>query len=176
MSDFDGVIERELNRVLGPVDAQTIPAWRTPASGGFMKRILGGTGAAVAAKLLTGFAVVAFAAAGAGAATEAAITGSLNPLDWGQQVKQTVATCKDTLRASGVRGIGPCVSAFARQNGQNHQNSHASDARTNGKGHGNNGNGNGNGKNKGNNGHGNGNGQPSDKAHVKPPMPPTEQS
>jgi hypothetical protein len=173
MSDFDGVIERELNRVLGPVDAQTIPAWRTPASGGFMKRILGGTGAAVAAKLLTGFAVVAFAAAGAGAATEAAITGSLNPLDWGQQVKQTVATCKDTLRASGVRGIGPCVSAFARQNGQNHQNSHASDARTNGKGHDK-----GNGKDKGNsNGKGNGNGQPSDKAHGKPStVPPTRES
>jgi hypothetical protein len=136
-----------------------------------MKRILGGTGAAVAAKFLTGFAVVAFAAAGAGAATEAAISGSLNPLDWGQQVKQQVATCKETLRASGVRGIGPCVSAFARQNGQNHQNSHASDARTNGKGHEK-----GNGKDKGN-GNGNGNGQPSDKAHGKPStVPPTTHS
>jgi hypothetical protein len=136
-----------------------------------MKRILGGTGAAVAAKLLTGFAVVAFAAAGAGAATEAAISGSLNPLDWGQQVKQQVQTCKDTLRASGVRGIGPCVSAFASQNGQNHRNSHASDARTNGKGH-DKGNGKDNGK-----GNGNGNGQPSDKAHGKPStVPPTTHS
>jgi hypothetical protein len=171
MSDFDREIERELNRVLGPVDAQTIPAWRTPASGGFMKRILGGTGAAVAAKLLTGFAVVAFAAAGAAAATEVASTGSFNPLDWGQQVKQQVQTCKDTLRASGVRGIGPCVSAFASQNGQNHRNSHASDARTNGKGHDK-----GNGKDKGN-GNGNGNGQPSDKAHGKPStVPPTRHS
>ena len=169
MSDFDREIERELNRVLGQVDTQTIPAWRTPASGGLMKRILGGTGAAVAAKLLTGFAVVAFAAATAGAATEASISGSLNPLDWGQQVKQQVATCKDTLRASGVRGIGPCVSAFARQNGENHQSAHASDARTNGKGHDK---GNGKDKNKGN-----GNGQPSDKAHGKPStVPPTTHS
>jgi len=169
MSDFDREIEQELSRVLGPIGTQTIPAWRTPASGGFMKRILGGTGAAVAAKFLTGFAVVAFAAAGAGAATEAAISGSLNPLDWGQQVKQQVATCKETLRASGVRGIGPCVSAFARQNGQNHQNSHASDARTNGKGHDK-----GNGKDKDK---GNGNGQPSDKSHGKPStVPPTTHS
>jgi hypothetical protein len=144
-----------------------------------MKRILGGTGAAVVAKLLTGFAVVAFAAAGAAAATEVANTGSFNPLDWGQQVKQQVQTCKDTLRASGVRGIGPCVSAFASQNGQNHRNSHASDARTNGKGHDNgkgNGKGNGNGKSNGN-GNGNGNGQPADKAHGKPStVPPTRHS
>jgi hypothetical protein len=132
-----------------------------------MKRIVGGTGAAVAAKLLTGFAVVAFAAAGAGAATEAAISGSVNPLVWGQQVKQQVATCKDTLRASGVRGIGPCVSAFARQNGENHQNSHASDARTNGQS---------NGKGKGK-GKGQDNGQPSDKAHGRPStVPPTTNS
>lgn len=135
-----------------------------------MKRILGGTGAAIAAKVLTGFAVVAFAAAGAAAATEVSSTGSFNPLDWGQQVKHQVATCKDTLRASGVRGIGPCVSAFASQNGQSHRNSHASDARTNGKGH-----------DKGNNGKGKGNGQnsgqPSDKAHGKPTtVPPTTRS
>jgi hypothetical protein len=171
MSDFDREIERELNRILGPVDTQTIPAWRSPASGGFMKRILGGTGAAVAAKLLTGFAVVAFAAAGAGAATEAAVTGSFNPLDWGQQVKQQVATCKDTLRASGVRGIGPCVSAFASTNGQNHRNSHASDARTNGQGHDN---GKGNGKGKGN---GSDNSQAGDKTHGRPTtVPPTTHS
>ena len=136
-----------------------------------MKRILGGTGAAVAAKVLTGFAVVAFAAAGAGAATEAAVTGSFNPLDWGQQVKQQVATCKDTLRASGVRGIGPCVSAFASTNGQNHRNSHASDARTNGQGHSN---GKGNGKGKGN---GSDNSQAGDKTHGKPTtVPPSTHS
>lgn len=162
MSDFDSEIERELSRVLGPVDGASIPAWRAPASGGFMKRILGGTGAAIAAKLATGFAVAALAAAGAGAATEVAITGSLNPADWGQQVKQTVATCKETLRASGVRGIGPCVSAFAKKHGDLVSDQHqASDARLNpGKGH-----------DKGK-GHGQGNGQdnsqPTDKNHGKP--------
>lgn len=165
MSDFDREIERELNRILGPVDVQTIPAWRKPALGGFMKRILGGTGAAVAAKILTGFAVIAFAAAGAGAATEAAVSGSLNPLDWGQQVKQQVATCKDTLRASGVRGIGPCVSAFAKQHGDQVSDSHqASNAR------GNSGN-NGKGKGKGN---GSDNSQAGDRTHGRPStVPPT---
>jgi len=154
MSDFDREIERELNRILGPVDSASIPAWRTPASGGFMKRLLGGTGAAIAAKLATGFAVAALAAAGAGVMTEVATTGSLNPNVWGQQVKQTVATCKTTLRASGVRGIGPCVSAFAKQHGEQVSDSHqASNAR------------NGHGKGQNNS---NGHGQPSDKTHGKP--------
>lgn len=96
-----------------------------------MKRILGGTGAAVAAKLLTGFAVVAFAAAGAGAATEAAISGSLNPTVWGQQVKQQVATCKAAL-TPGQHGIGDCVSEFSKQHGETTKDQHlASPAREN---------------------------------------------
>jgi hypothetical protein len=68
-------------------------------------------------KVLTGIAVAAAAITVAGAATEVATTGSLNPLVWGQHVKQTVAQCKDTLRASGTRGIGKCVSAIANQHG-----------------------------------------------------------
>lgn len=159
MSDFDREIESELSRVLGPVDRASIPAWRAPASGGVMKRLFGGAGAAIGAKLLTGFAVAALAAAGAGVAGEVAVTGSLNPNDWGQQVVQQVNTCKDTLRASGVRGIGQCVSAFAKQHGKVVSGEHRnSNARTND--HGNNGNGNDN-KNKGNNGnHGKPSGTP----------------
>lgn len=97
-----------------------------------MKRLFGGAGAALTAKLLTGLAVAALAVAGAGVATEVATTGSLNPNAWGQQVKEQVQDCKDTLRASGVRGIGECVSDFANTHGKtvsaNHRNS---DARTN---------------------------------------------
>ena len=154
MSDFDREIESELSRVLGPVDRASIPAWRTPASGGIMKRLFGGVGAALGAKLLTGFAVAALAVAGAGVTTEVATTGSLNPTDWGKQVVQQVNTCKDTLRASGVRGIGECVSAFAKQHGKIVSGEHRnSDARTNS--HGN------NGKNNGNNGnHGKPSGTP----------------
>jgi hypothetical protein len=97
-----------------------------------MKRLFGGAGVALGAKLLTGFAVAALAVAGAGVSSEVATTGSLNPSDWGQQVVQQVNTCKDTLRASGVRGIGECVSAFAKQHGKIVSGEHRnSDARTN---------------------------------------------
>jgi hypothetical protein len=156
MSDFDREIESELSRILGPVDRASIPAWRAPASGGVMRRLFGGAGAALGAKFLTGFAVAALAVAGAGVTSEVATTGSLNPSDWGKQVVQQVNTCKETLRASGVRGIGQCVSAFAKQHGKavsaEHRNS---DARTNS--HGN------NGKNqgKGNNGNNGNHGKPS---------------
>ena len=154
MSDFDRDIESELSRVLGPVDRASIPAWRAPASGGLMKRLFGGVGAALGAKLLTGFAVAALAVAGAGVTTEVATTGSLNPSDWGKQVVQQVQTCKDTLRASGVRGIGQCVSAFAKQHGKIVSGEHRnSNARTNS--HGN------NGKNNGNNGNNGNHGKPS---------------
>lgn len=97
-----------------------------------MKKFLGGAGAAVGLKLLTGLAVAASAAVLAGAATEVAVTGSLNPVNWGQHVTQTVQTCKDTLRASGTRGIGQCVSAVAKQHGEQVSDSHqASKAREN---------------------------------------------
>src|SRR5256884_8203272 len=159
MSAFDGEIESELSRVLGRVDRASTPAWRAPASGGVMRRLFGGAGAALGAKLLTGFAVAALAVAGAGVPSEVATPGSLNPSDWGQQVVQQVNTCKDTLRASGVRGIGQCVSAFAKQHGKVVSGEHRnSNARTND--HGNNGNGHDN-KNKGNNGnHGKPSGTP----------------
>ena len=83
-----------------------------------MKRVLSGAGAALAAKIVTGFAVAVIASTAAVAATEISLTGSADPANWGQQVKQTVETCKDTLRASGTRGIGQCVSAFANQHGK----------------------------------------------------------
>ena len=147
--DFGEELERELHRVLDPIAAQSIPARRVSNTGGLMKRILGGAGAALAVKFATGFAIAALAATAAGAATEIAITGSVNPNDWGQQVKQAVSDCKDTLRASGTRGIGKCVSAFAKQHGKIVSDEHrASKAREN-PGHGNgNGNGNGNDKDK----------------------------
>ena len=131
-----------------------------------MRKLLSGAGAAIAVKIVTGFAVAALASTAAVAATEAALTGSLNPADWGQQVKQTVATCKETLRASGTRGIGQCVSAFAKQHGKIVSAEHrASGARlSHGNGNGN-ANANGHSKDKGNNGKGKSqaHGQPSHK-------------
>jgi hypothetical protein len=81
-----------------------------------MKRLLGGASAALGMKIATGFAVAALAATAAVAATEVASTGSINPANWGQQVKEHVDLCKDKLPA-GERGIGQCVSSFARHHG-----------------------------------------------------------
>jgi hypothetical protein len=118
-----------------------------------LRKLLSGAGAALVVKALTGFAVAALAATVAGAAAEATITGSLNPSDWGQQVRHQVAVCKAELE-TGQHGIGACVSAFAKQHGQLVSAEHrASGARVN---HGN-GNANGHHKVKGN-AHGNGNG------------------
>ena len=82
-----------------------------------MKRLLSGGRAALAVKAATGFAVAALAMVSAAAVTEAAITGSADPANWGQQVRLQVIACKAALE-TGEHGIGPCVSAFASQHGQ----------------------------------------------------------
>jgi len=88
----------------------------------------------VSAKGAVGLAVAALAVAAAGVGAEAAITGSADPSNWGQQVVQQVNKCKDAL-APGSHGIGECVSTFAKQHGKQesskHANEAASDARTN---------------------------------------------
>jgi hypothetical protein len=166
---FDTQIERELGRILGPIDSAPVPAWSAMSSGGNMKRVIGGAGAAIGAKLVMGFAVAALAATGAGAATEVAVTGSLNPMDWGQQVKQQVAACKAAL-ASGQHGIGECVSDFAKQHGEAVSDQHeASGARENHGAGQDKGKGDQNGQ--GQNGHGGGNDQSGDKGHGKSGAP-----
>jgi hypothetical protein len=72
---------------------------------------------ALAVKAATGFAVAVVAVLAAAAVTEAAITCSADPSNWGRLVTQQVATCKAALKA-GEHGIGQCVSAFASQHGQ----------------------------------------------------------
>jgi hypothetical protein len=142
MSEFESELEQELHRILDPIVSGPIPGRRALAPGGWRRRLLGGAGAALTVKVLTGIAVAAAAVTVAGAATEVATTGSLNPLVWGQHVKQTVQQCKDTLRASGTRGIGSCVSAIANQHGSSKDHPKASpspkhdNGGTNGKGNG----------------------------------------
>ncbi|HEV1991356.1 MAG TPA: hypothetical protein VGR34_00660 [Candidatus Dormibacteraeota bacterium] len=124
MSDFERELEDELHRIVDPMTAGPIPIRRaTAASGGTMKRLLGGAGAALGLKIATGFAVAALAATAAVAATEVALTGSINPANWGQQVKEEVADCKAAV-APGEHGIGQCVSSFARQHGDAVNDSH----------------------------------------------------
>jgi hypothetical protein len=119
--------------------------------------IQGGTHMSVFARVVSvvttraaiGFAVAVLALAGAAVVAEAAITGSANPSNWGQQVTEQVAKCKAAL-TQGTNGIGECVSTFAKQHGEQVSADHrASAARENDK---NNGNANGNkndGKDKG---------------------------
>jgi hypothetical protein len=131
---------------------------------------LSGGASALAVKAAAGFAVAVVTILAAAAVTEAAITGSADPSNWGRLVTQQVATCKAALK-TGEHGIGQCVSAFAKQHGDTVSDQRASGARLN---HGNanghdtatdeatNG-GKGNGKGRGN-GHGNGHGQTSHKS------------
>jgi len=128
MSDLERELEQELHRVLDPITALPIPARRQPEARRAARALLGGAGAALTVKVLTGVAVAAAAVTVAGAAT----TGSLNPADWGQQVTQQVADCKAQL-ADGQHGIGACVSSFASQHGS----AAASAARQHGNGNGN---------------------------------------
>ena len=142
MSHLERELEQELHRVLDPIAATPIPARRQAQARGATRALLGGAGAALTLKLLTGVAVAAAAVTVAGAAT----TGSLNPSDWGQKVTQQVADCKKKL-ADGQHGIGDCVSSFATQHGP----AVASAARQHGDGNGNanaNGNANGHAKDK----------------------------
>jgi hypothetical protein len=135
--DFESELERELHRILDPIAAAPIPFRRAPSSGGIMKRLLGGAGAALGVKLLTGIAVAAAAVVVAGAATEVAVTGSLNPTNWGQQVKTQVGACKASAARLGVHGIGECVSDFASSKPRENQGKHNGNDKATDKGKGN---------------------------------------
>ena len=95
-----------------------------------MKGLLSGGISALVVKATTGFAVAVVAILAAAAVTEAAITGSADPANWGQQVRQQVIACKAALK-SGEHGIGQCVSAFAKQHGDTVSDQRASGARLN---------------------------------------------
>jgi hypothetical protein len=87
LGDSDRELESELHRILDPMVEGPIPLRHAPVRRGFVYRLVGGAGAALAAKTLTGIAIAALAA---GAATEVVITHSLNPTTWAQQTLQVV--------------------------------------------------------------------------------------
>src|SRR5438045_3964606 len=69
MSDLERELEQELHRVLDPITALPIPARRQPEARRAARALLGGAGAALTVKVLTGVAVAAAAVTVAGAAT-----------------------------------------------------------------------------------------------------------
>jgi hypothetical protein len=85
--------------------------------------------AVVSTKGAVGLAVALLAVGAAAVATEASVTGSGNPTNWGHAVVDQVNSCKAALKP-GQHGIGQCVSAFAKTHGQQVSSQHASDART----------------------------------------------
>jgi hypothetical protein len=117
MNNFEREMEHELHRILDPMTVGPIPFRRPMQPGGSMKKLLGGAGAAIGVKILTGIAVAAAATTFAVAATEVAITGSVNPTNWGSQVVTQVNACKASAARLGVHGIGQCVASFARTHG-----------------------------------------------------------
>ncbi len=96
--------------------------------GGPHMSVLAKAASVVSAKGAIGLAVAALAVGAAGVASEAAITGSANPTNWGQQVVLQVDKCKDAL-TPGSHGIGECVSTFASKHGKEESSERASEAR-----------------------------------------------
>jgi len=127
MSEIERELEEELRRVLDPVSARAIPPLRLGSGRTRARAVLGGAGAALTMKLMSGVVVAAAAVSIAGTAA----TGSPNPAVWGQQVSDYVSACKDKL-ADGQHGIGSCVAPFASSHGS----AVASDARQHGQGQG----------------------------------------
>jgi uncharacterized low-complexity protein len=130
MTNFEREIEHELHRIINPMTAGPIPFRRPIQPGGSMKKLLGGAGAAIGVKILTGIAVAAAATTFAVAATEVAITGSANPANWGQQVTTQVNACKASAERLGVHGIGQCVASFARTHGDTVSNGQPKNGKT----------------------------------------------
>jgi len=127
MSEIERELEDELHRVLDPVSARAIPPLRLGSGRTRARAVLGGAGAALTVKLMSGVVVAAAAVSIAGTAA----TGSPNPAVWGQQVSDYVSACREKL-ADGQHGIGSCVAPFASAHGS----AVASEARQHGNGQG----------------------------------------
>ena len=85
---FEKHLEDDLHLLLDPHATGTIPAWRMPEqSSRRALPVVGGAGAALGAKIVTGAAIAVLAA---GATTEIVITHSANPIDWARNVQQQV--------------------------------------------------------------------------------------
>jgi hypothetical protein len=102
MSEFERELEQELHRVLDAASARPIPPRRPIPYHRTAKTLLGGAGAALAVKVLGGVAVAAAAITVAGVAT----TDSLNPVDWGQQVKHQISNDATTPTNPAQHGNG----------------------------------------------------------------------
>lgn len=131
---FDQWLEQQLHneaaRASGPSPTPTQAQYHAAyLQGGLHMSGLGKAAALVSAKGAAGLAIALLAVGAAGVVTEAAVTGSANPANWGQAVVNQVNQCKHAL-TPGEHGIGQCVSAFAKTHGEQVSSQHASGPRT----------------------------------------------
>jgi len=121
--EFERWLEEELKRgVRSASGPPPVPRYATlpHATGGW--HLTHAIAATAKSKVAVAATAVALAAGGTVGA-KAAVTGNANPFQWGQQVKQKVVTCKQSLKP-GEHGIGKCVSEFAKLHGQQQRNAH----------------------------------------------------
>lgn len=119
--DFDSWLERQLRLSLGPERGPR----PHPAQARYRTAARSRIPAALAARAAAGGAVAVLAAGGVTVAIAA--TGSANPIAFGQQVVQAVQQCKEEARSTSAgapRNIGQCVSAFAREHGEQQRDDH----------------------------------------------------
>ena len=121
--EFESWLSSELDRGLSGAR----PRLRSAAPRRAGRVTLKAAALAMAAVLVTG---------GVALAAGTAVTGTPNPAVWGQQVQAKVQSCQQALQ-SGQHGIGQCVSAFAKQHGQQEKAAHAHGAGAQGHGNGN---------------------------------------
>jgi len=139
--EFERLLERELQRTLGaaqgpsPRAAQAAYWIASRTRGGASLTIRPGVLGSLMSKGAVGLVAAALAVGGGGAVIAAAATGSANPMNWGQQVREAVEACKapfaDHSRSdafadahTGGRNVGQCVSAFAQGHGDQQQATH----------------------------------------------------
>jgi hypothetical protein len=131
-SDFDELLERELQRQLGrlqgprPMVAQS--TYHTAhAPGGRTMSLLSTLTAAASPKAAAAVLATAAVVVGGGSVAAAATTGSSDPTVWGKTVTAAVNTCKSNL-TDGHHGIGQCVQAVATQKGEQERAAHSASA------------------------------------------------
>src|SRR5258708_33313115 len=102
MSNLERELAEELHRVLDPIAARPIPPRRTVQGNRTLKTVLGGAGAALTIKVLTGVA----GAPAAGTVAGGAAAGRLDPAVWGQQGAAQGSGCHSEIGAVGHSSTG----------------------------------------------------------------------
>jgi hypothetical protein len=129
-SNLDDLLEQELHRSVGHLQG---PRAQFYQSAYYKAYLAGGDHSAFSSPTATALAKAgaglgaAALVAGGGVVVAIASTGSANPEVWGKTVSAAVASCKDQ-QTEGQHGIGQCVSAVAKQKGEQERAVHSAGA------------------------------------------------